>query len=473
MSLRFCQFLTEGIAQLSYLVGDTKSRTCAIFDPRRDVEIYIEAARKLGLSITHIFETHIHADFVSGSRELKARRADQADIYVSTEHQTHYGFPHKPAKDGFTLDMGETCITARHTPGHTPEHMSFLLSEKNRSVPWAVLSGDCLFADSIGRPDLLGDETEELTEDLFRSLTRFYLTLDDGVVVYPGHGSGSPCGANIGSRLTSTIGYERRFNSFLNARSFEKFRRLVLGTLPPVPTYYPRMKEMNRVGPEILGERNVPGLEPRYFRELLDRGEALLVDTRPMLAFGGGHIPGALNIGARPLLSVWAGWLLRPDQPLLLVLEDDSELQEVVRLFTRTGYSNLTGYLVGGMSAWLESGYEMRTLPQLPVHDVRSGREEVTVVDVRSNAEWAGGHIPGALNIPLPELTSKAGELMRKGPVAVYCGSGYRASLAASLLLRQGFEVRNIPGSLSAWRDSGYPVESEAEAVESANTVTG
>ncbi|RPJ60260.1 MAG: MBL fold metallo-hydrolase [Acidobacteria bacterium] len=471
MSLRFCQFLTEGIAQLSYLIGDTKSRTCAIFDPRRDVEIYLETARSLGLAITQIFETHIHADFVSGSRELAARLGDQAEVYVSTERQTRYDFPHKPLKDGFTREMGEMCITARHTPGHTPEHMSFLLSEKDRDAPWAVLSGDCLFADSVGRPDLLGPRTEELAADLFQSLNRFYLTLDDGVIVYPGHGSGSPCGAHIGSRLASTIGYERRFNSFLKARGFEEFRHLILGSLPPVPNYYPHMKKVNQAGPEILGEPAVPGFEPRQFKELVERGEAVLVDTRSMLAFGGGHIPRALNIGARPILSVWAGWLLRPDQPILLVLENDSELPGLVPLFTRTGYSNLTGYLAGGMAAWLEAGYEMRALSQLSVQDIRDVSQAVTVLDVRSNAEWGAGHIPGARNVPLPELMTKAEDLVPKEPVAVYCGGGYRASLAASLLLKKGFtKVRNIPGSFGAWKRNGYPVESELEA---ADKVTG
>jgi len=465
MSLRFCQFLTEGIAQLSYLVGDTKSHACAIFDPRRDVEIYMEAARDLGLAITHIFETHIHADFVSGSRELAARLKDQAEIYVSTERQTQYGFSHKAVKDGFKLEIGETCITARHTPGHTPEHMSYLLTEKSREVPWAVLSGDCLFADSAGRPDLLGDKTEELTEDLFRSLNRFYLTLDDGVVVYPGHGSGSPCGANIGSRLATTIGYERRFNPFLKAKGLEEFRRVVLGNLPPVPRYYPYMKKVNQAGPEVLGEPTVPGLHPDEFREWLERGEAVLVDTRSMLAFGGGHIPDALNLGARPMLSVWAGWLLRPEEPLLLVLENDSELQNVISLFTRTGYSNLVGYLAGSMAAWLDAGYEMRTLKQLPVREIRNRPKDITVIDVRSESEWAAAHIPGALNVPLPELLTEAKDRVPRGRLAVYCGSGYRASVAASLLLREGIdEVSNIPGSFNAWKGNEYPVESEAEA---------
>ncbi|MFB3906005.1 MAG: rhodanese-like domain-containing protein [Acidobacteriota bacterium] len=469
MSLRFYQFLTEGLAQLSYLVGDTKSRTCAIFDPRRDVEIYLQAACNLGLSISYIFETHIHADYVSGSRELAARLGNQAEICVSTERDTSYGFPHRPVKDGFTLTMGETCITARHTPGHTPEHVSYLLSEKNPNAPWAVLSGDCLFAESAGRPDLLGEKTEQLTGDLFHSLTRFYLSLDDGVVVYPGHGSGSPCGANIGSRLTTTIGYERRFNPFLRTRRVEEFRALVLGTLPPVPTYYPRMKKVNQAGPEILGGSAVPGLRPGQFKEVLERGEAVLVDTRSVLAFGGGHIPGALNLGSRPLLSVWAGWLLSPDQPILLVLEDDSALPDVLPLCIRTGYSDFAGYLAGGMAAWLEAGYEVRTLGQLAVQDIYSGREKVSVLDVRTNAEWATAHIPGALHVPLPELMTGAKERVPEGPLAVYCGSGYRASLAASLLLREGVDqVKNILGSFNAWRARGYPVESESEAVQPA-----
>ncbi|RPI26803.1 MAG: MBL fold metallo-hydrolase [Acidobacteria bacterium] len=466
MSLRFCQFHTEGIAQLSYLMGDTKTRTCVMFDPRPDVGIYIETARELGLAITHIFETHIHADFVSGSRELAARLGNAPRICLSTERATRYGFDHEAIRDGFTLALGETSIVARHTPGHTPEHLSYLLIEKARGVPWAVLSGDCLFADSAGRPDLLGDKTEALTTDLFNSLSRFYLSLDDGVIVYPGHGSGSPCGASIGSRLTSTIGYERRFNPFLQCKRLEEFRAFVLGNLPPVPDYYPRMKRLNQAGPEIVAELEVAGMSPGEFRREVEREDALLIDTRSMLSFGGGHIPGVLNIGARPLLSVWAGWLLPPDKPLLLVLEDDNELRRVLSLFVRTGYSRFSGYLAGGMAAWMDAGYQMRRLPQLAVEEIRSGRTARTILDVRTEREWASGHIPGAVNIPLPQLRSRSGSMIPRGPVAAYCGSGYRASLAASILLQEGFqEVYNIPGSFNAWKSSQYPVETEAETV--------
>jgi len=430
------------------------------------VDIYIKTARELGLAITDIFETHIHADLVSGARELAARLWNRPRLRLSSERDTSYGFDCEPIQDGFKLELGETSIIARHTPGHTPEHISYLLVEEGRDMPWAVLSGDCLFADSVGRPDLLKGMTDRLLKDLFDSLTHFYLGLDDAVIVYPGHGSGSPCGANIASRLSTTIGYERRFNPFLNCKGFEEFRALVTETLPPIPNYYPVMKKVNQAGPEIVGELQIAGLSPAEFKREIERGEALLLDTRSILSFGGGHIPGAINIGARPILSVWAGWLLPSDKPLLLVLEDDTQLYDVLPLLIRTGYTAFAGYLAGGMAAWIDAGYEIKRLNQLSVQEVRSGATNMTLLDVRTEGEWMNGHIPGALHIPLPDLQSKAKQTIPKGPVAVYCGSGYRASIAGSILLNEGYEeVWNIPGSFSAWKNNDYPIEGEAEAL--------
>src|SRR5438876_1905197 len=419
-------------------------------------------AREAGLAITHIFETHIHADLVSGSRELCAR-VDSAKIFVSSEGGASYGFAHEQVKDGDRFTFGELLIVARHTPGHTPEHVSYVLAEADHpDTPWGVLTGDSLFVSSAGRPDLLGaDHTDELAAQQFQTLRNFYLRLPDHVMIYPNHGAGSPCGADIGERLSSTIGYERKFNKFLQFDDVKKFTDYAIRTAPPVPHYYPVMKKLNAKGPEILGNLpRVPGLPPKAFREAIEKKAGLLVDVRTMLAFGGGHIPGALNIGGSPILSIWAGWMLDPDEPILLVVESEGDLEEIVRLFIRTGYSRFAGYLVGGMKAWDAAGFSNAEIGQMTVHELNKRGSSLPVVDVRSRGEWKRGHVPGARHRCLPGLRQRTGELAHARPTAVYCGSGYRASIATSILKPEGFnELWNVPGSWEAWKTAGFPVE--------------
>lgn len=462
MSLVFERIQTEGIAELSYLLGDDSEGVAAIFDPTPDVEKYLALAREKKVSITHIFETHIHADMVSGARELCDRVAS-AKIYVSHEGDARYGFDHEKVKDGDSFTFGKTVVTARHTPGHTPEHISYVVAEKDHpDTPWGVLTGDSLFVSSAGRPDLLGSgETEKLTSQLFEMLRSFYLPLPDSVVIYPAHGHGSPCGADIGDRMESTIGYERKFNPFLQFTDFEKFKEYALSTAPPVPKYYPLMKKVNAKGPEVLGNLpRVPGLPPKIFNEAVHKKEGVLVDTRMMLAFGGGHIKGALNIGGSPMLSIWAGWLLKADEPILLVLNEDSELEEIVKLFIRTGYTKFAGYLVGGMKAWDNAGLPLEEVGQMTVHEVKDAGSRLQIVDVRAPSEWKSGHVPGARHIFVPDLREKIGELDREKPTAVYCDSGYRASIGTSILKQEGFQcVCNIPGSWQAWKKAKFPIE--------------
>src|ERR687888_2197805 len=359
MSLVFKTIQTEGIAELSYLVGDDDEGVAAVFDPRADCDVYIEAARHAGVVITHIFETHIHADLMSGSRELWAR-LETAKIYASGEGGAEYGFDPEKIKDGDRFTFGEVLVTARHTPGHTPEHMFYLLAEKDHpDEPWAVLTGDSLFVSSAGRPDLLGEKhTQQLAEQQFHTLHGFYLKLPDHVMIYPNHGAGSPCGADIGARLSSTIGYERKFNKFLQFNDAKSFTDYAINSAPPVPHYYPLMKRVNAEGPKVLGNLpRVPGLPPKSFKEAIEKKTGVLVDVRTMLAFGGGHISGALNIGGTPILSIWAGWMLDPEKPILLVMESDDDLERIVRLFVRTGYTKFAGYLIGGMKAWDAAGF--------------------------------------------------------------------------------------------------------------------
>jgi hydroxyacylglutathione hydrolase len=462
MSLVFKTIQTEGIAELSYLVGDDDEGIAAVFDPRADCDVYIEAAREAGVAITHIFETHIHADLVSGSRELCAR-LEPAKIYASGEGGAEYGFDPEKIKDGDRFTFGEVLVTARHTPGHTPEHMSYLLAEADHpDEPWAVLTGDSLFVSSAGRPDLLGEKhTKQLAEQQFYTLHDFYLKLPDHVIIYPNHGAGSPCGADIGARLSSTIGYERKFNKFLQFADAKSFTDFAIKTAPPVPHYYPIMKRVNAEGPKVLGNLpRVPGLFPRAFKDAIEKKAGVLVDVRNMLAFGGGHIAGALNIGGTPILSIWAGWMLDPEKPILLVLESDDDLERIVRLFVRTGYTKFAGYLVGGMKAWHAEGFPLERIGQMSVHELNQRRSSLQVVDVRSPGEWKKGHVPGARHIFVPELGKRTGELDRNKPTAVYCGSGYRASIATSIMKTQGFnELWNVPGSWEAWKKAKLPIE--------------
>jgi hydroxyacylglutathione hydrolase len=462
VALIFESIQTEGIAQLSYLVGDDAAGVAAVFDPRPDVDCYLDLARGKQVSITHIFETHIHADLVSGARELCAR-VETAKIFVSHEGGARYDFDHEPLHDGDTFKLGSVLITARHTPGHTPEHVAYLLAEEDHPhAPWGVLSGDSLFVSSAGRPDLLGNaQAKKLAEKLFHTLRDIYLKLDDGVIIYPGHGAGSPCGADIGDRLSSTIGHERRFNEFLQFDQMKSFTDYALSTAPPTPAYYPRMKKVNAKGPEMLGKLpDVRGLPPEVFQEAVRQDDHVLIDTRMMLAFGGGHIRGALNIGGKPMLSIWAGWLLDPKKPLLLVLESDGRLHEIVRYLVRTGFTRFAGYLVGGMTAWINAGLPLESVGQMTVHEVKSAGGKLQLLDVRAPDEWESGHIPNARHVFLGELRERLGKLDRTHATAVYCDSGYRASIAASILKQAGFtDVCNIPGSWQAWKNAGFPVE--------------
>src|SRR5215472_4982667 len=462
MSLVFKTIQTEGIAELSYLVGDDDVGIAAVFDPRPDCDIYIAMARESGVAITHIFETHIHADLVSGSRELCAR-LESAKIYASGEAGAEYGFEPEKIKDGARFIFGEVLVTARHTPGHTPEHMSYLVAEADHSdEPWAVLTGDSLFVSSAGRPDLLGEKhTKQLAKQQFHTLHDFYLKLPDHVMIYPNHGAGSPCGADIGARLSSTVGYERKFNKFLQFDDAKSFTDFAIKTAPPVPHYYPVMKRLNADGPKVLGSLpRVPGLPPKAFKQAIEKKAGVLVDVRNMLAFGGGHIAGALNIGGSPTLSIWAGWMLDPEKPILVVLENDGDLENILRLFVRTGYTKFAGYLIDGMKSWDAAGFSIERIGQMSVHELNEKKSLLQVVDVRGPGEWKKGHVPGARHIFVPEIRKRIGELDRTKPTVVYCGSGYRSSIAASILKPAGFkELWNVPGSWEAWKKAKLPIE--------------
>ena len=464
MALIFERIQTAGIAELSYLFGDDSKGIAAVIDPRADVEVYVDLARKHSVSITHVFETHIHADLVSGAREL-ADRTGTAEVYVSGEAGARYGFKPKRIKHGDKFEFGCQVLTVRHTPGHTPEHVSYEVAEKDHlDSPWGVFTGDSLFVNSAGRPDLLGKDADKLAAQLYDTLFKYFAKLDAGVIIHPSHGHGSPCGADIGDRLESTIGYEKKFNPYLQKKDKKAFVEYALSSAPPEPTYYKRMKKENAAGPKVLG--NLPGiaaLPANQFKAAVESGKNVLVDTRSMLAFGGGHIENALSIGATPELTVWAGWMLNPATPILLVLNEDAMAEKVVRFFVRSGYTKFAGYLANGMKAWQNEGYSLVDTPQMTVNEVTTC-DGVQVLDVRSPSEWEKGHIPCAKHIFLPEIPKRVKELDKKRAVVTYCATGYRASLASSLLQQEGFkDVRNMPGSFTAWKNAGLPIEKDGK----------
>jgi hydroxyacylglutathione hydrolase len=447
---------SKGLAHLSYVLGDDDKGICAVIDPRRDVSVYLDIARRNNCRITHIFETHIHADFVSGAPELAAQTGAQIVGGVSDD----YAFDLHQAKAGEEYSCGVLTIRVLHTPGHTPEHISLLVSGgKGSKEAWGVFTGDTLFAGEVGRPDLLGGGSEEkLARQLFHSLHEVLFKLGDEVEIYPAHGSGSPCGGSIGDRLTSTIGYERLHQEKLQIENEDDFVKAVLSDLPPAPTYYPRMKKVNAAGAGVLGcLRNLPPMDANKLEARMQDENALVLDTREIEAFGGAHIKGALNIALRAEFPVWSGWMLEPEQKILLVLDDEADLDIVQRHLLRIGIENVAGFLRHGMGGWLEAGKPFETLPQMSVHELKDRLDELQVLDVRGEDEWNKGHIKGATHHFLGQLKDEELQFDHETPLAVYCGSGYRASIAASVLQARGFtSVSSVPGSIKAWLAAGY-----------------
>ncbi|HRO49099.1 MAG TPA: rhodanese-like domain-containing protein [Hyphomicrobium sp.] len=456
-----------GISHYSYFIGDTITGAAAVIDPKRDVDDYIELARKHRLTITHAIDTHIHADFVSGARELAHRTG--AAVCASTEGGAAYGYAVQPLRDGAVLEVGDLRLQAIHTPGHTPEHMSYLASRRGKPNDyWGLFTGDFLFAGAVGRPDLMGVEnTDRLARLLYQSVQSAYTALPDALPIYPAHGPGSPCGAGIVQRDgIPTLGIERELNPALQFKDEEKFIEDLLFSQPPVPYYWPRMKQINARGPEVLGELPTPhAMAPKEFKTLVQSGTVQLLDTRHMLAFGGAHVPHAINIGHSPSVSMWGGWLLNPEQPIALVVPSKGAEREVVAWLARVGLMKFAAVLdVGkhpsGMDAWVMEGEDFTAIPQLSVHDLRKRmvKDEIQVFDVRQPQEWDQGHLPGARFMFLPEIQKRMTELDKSKPIAVYCGTGYRASIAASLLKRASFNVYSVPGSFGGWLEAGYDV---------------
>jgi hydroxyacylglutathione hydrolase len=448
----FQRFSDDGLAQASYLVACDRTRDAAVVDPRRDIDVYVRAAEQHGLRLAYAIETHTHADFVSGARELAAHGA-----IVVAGPGADLQFAHHEAQHNEAIQLGDVSLQILHTPGHTPEHISIVVREPGS--PARVLTGDTLFVHAVGRPDLLGaDHMRALADSLYDSLFDTLLSLDDAIEVHPGHGAGSLCGAGIGDAPHSTIGQERRFNPLLQLRSRPAFVKAVLDDLPETPPYFPRMKRINRDGPSVRElDRGVPPVRPLAAREasaLIEDG-ALLLDMRSPDAFAAAHISGALNVGFGPRIAYWAGWLVPADAKLILLPGDPPQATEAARQLLRVGFDEVRGYLDGGVEAWKRDGFatsamELISARELRDRSARGARQ--TIVDVRTTREWESGHIDGAINIPLGQLPDRTSELRGDRTIITVCESGYRSSLAASVLQRAGVDVINVSDGTAAYR---------------------
>ncbi|MFT3894201.1 MAG: MBL fold metallo-hydrolase [Anaerolineales bacterium] len=459
------QFFVEGLGCASYLVGCEAKGVAAVVDPDREIQKYLEVAASRGLKITHIIETHLHADHVSGNTDLAARTG--ADIYVHESSGAE--FAHKPLKHDDVLELGNIRLKVLHTPGHTPESMTLLIADTTRAEePWLALTGDTLFVGDMGRPDLVGMEAaRELANNMYDTLTEKILPLNDSLMIYPGHGAGSLCGKSIGSMKSTTLGFERKYNPALSPRERKSFIEYAVSDLPEQPGNHTRIKAMNRKGPKPLG---VVEKRPLTIQESIphfQRGAGLL-DTRSKAEYVQAHIPGSVHLEADSQLSNRIGFVFPPDVPVILLLTDPSEYEQVVYSLARVGYDNVVGYLSEGLDIWEKMGLpitagdiqdlEPRELYQL-MQTCTNGDCPV-VVDVREPWEYRQGHVPGAVLIPLGQLSARLKELDPAHPVAVICASGSRSQSAAALLGQKGFKtVYNILGGTGAWMYSGLEFE--------------
>jgi glyoxylase-like metal-dependent hydrolase (beta-lactamase superfamily II)/rhodanese-related sulfurtransferase len=450
----FKQFYVGCLAHASYLIGDGED--AAIVDPSRDVEMYLAEARNRGLTIRWVLETHLHADFVSGHRELAERTGARIGIGRKADAQ----FPHEALAEGDEIRLGNVVLHAIETPGHTPESLSFLVFEHaGDAKPWGVLTGDTLFVGDVGRVDILSSRlpVTELAGLMYDSLHGKLLKLPDETRVYPAHGAGSLCGRTIRAESWSTIGQERTMNPALKPMSREQFVAEIARDVPETPVYFLHSRDLNRLGPALrAGAEMPPALVPGEFAAAARRGGVIL-DARSPEAHGAAHPAGALNVGLDGQYASWVGTLVRPENRLLLVVEPERAEEAVMRL-ARVGYENVIGILDGGIERWKAAGLPVESVQQEPIERVlEPGRR---VLDVRRPSEWERFHLKGATLIPLGQLAARAGELDRDADWLIVCASGYRSSMAVGVLRRAGFKrLANARGGMDAYQRTGLPVE--------------
>jgi hydroxyacylglutathione hydrolase len=460
------QFFIEGLGCASYIVGCEAKGVAAVVDPDRDVQKYLDAAAARGLTITHIIETHLHADHVSGNTDLAARTGAQIFLHESSGAE----FAHQLLRDGEVLELGNLRLKVIHTPGHTPESITLLVSDTTRSEqPWLALTGDTLFVGDIGRPDLVGAEAAQgLAGDMYRSLFEKILPLEDGLLIYPGHGAGSLCGKSIGSMRATTLGYERHFNPALTPREKDDFITFATSGLPEQPGNHKRIKAMNRKGIKPLGKVKPQPLTIRESLPHFQRGAGLL-DTRSKEAYVQAHIPGSVHLEADAQLSNRIGFVFPPEAPMILLLDNPSDYERVVYSLARVGYENVIGYVAEGLDVWENMGLPITAgdVKDIEPNELHNILEHCTadcpiVVDVREPWEFRQGHVPGAILMPLGQLSTRLAELNPEHPVAVICASGSRSQSAAALLGQKGFKtIYNVVGGTGAWTYSGLPLAND------------
>ena len=459
----FEQFYLGCLAHASYLLGSEGE--AIVVDPQRDVDLYLKAAEEHGLTIRHIFETHLHADFVSGHKELAARIG--AKIYFGV--QAGATFSHVAVRDGFNLQVGKLRVGVLETPGHTLESICLVVTDEEKSQkPWAVLTGDTLFIGDVGRPDLSRTHTpEQLAGLLYDSLHNKLLKLPDEVLVYPAHGAGSLCGRNMRAERSSTIGTERLTNYALQIKTREEFIKQLTSNLPARPEYFLQDAEINRGGAPSLAELpELNGISPAELKALLEES-VLALDVRPGDQFAAGHVPGSVNIPLSGQFASWAGSIIGLSSRPVLIADTPEQLSEARLRLARVGIETERGYLDGGVTGWKQTGFKLAILPEISVHDLQKQLSEnkISVLDVRREGEWMAGHIDGAGWWPLDRFRVSPPDVDLNVPLAVHCQSGYRSIIACSLLQRAGFQnVVNVSGGFGAWQEAKLPVAAGAPA---------
>lgn len=457
------QIQIESLGNSSYIVGSESAKICAIIDPVRDIDIYTREAEAQGMRIAYTLETHVHNDFVSGSRELAAR----VGATVCSAAAGGLIFEHRGLRGGDTIELGDVRIDVIATPGHTPEHISFLATDTTRGEgPHALFSGGALLVGGVARSDLLGDDIAPFLGRWFHQTIKQQLdTMSDDVAVYPTHGGGSFCLATPSGSgaTTTTIGQERATNLYFQASTESDFLDLALSDLPPVPAYYSRMAAINIRGPRILG--GVPQIYPLTPNEVWVKvqQESAALDLRSPEEYATRHIPKAFSVPFGGSAGTWVGWLVEVSKPLVLVSDDPLQREEMVRQLIRIGYDVVDGYLGGGMDAWESAGLPQANVrlvtPQEVYAEMESGHGPMPI-DVRFGYEWRTGHVPDARHIALGDLPTGVRELSKEGAYAAFCAAGVRAATAASVMEREGIDdVSLVVGGTSAWQAAGYPLD--------------
>lgn len=468
----FIRLYDDALAQASYLIGCAASGTAVVIDPNRLVDQYLAAAQAHGLTIAAVTETHIHADFVSGSRELAQRTGATLHLSACGPPEWQYEFRGEAnvrlLQHGDSIRVGQVELKTVHTPGHTPEHVSFLVTEGAAALdPMGIVTGDFVFAGDVGRPDLLEKTANVIgsaeggARQLFKSLA-WFKTLLDYLQVWPGHGAGSACGKGLSAMPQSTVGYERRYNWALGVDDESEFARQVLDGQPEPPRYFREMKRINRAGPRILGRIALPPKQADTRLSEVLVNDALLADTRPAADFAAGHIAGTLSLPFNKSFATWAGSLIPYDRDLYLLVDTTrpAQLDQTVQTLAMIGLDAVRGYFdLTALSAWIGQGKSLQRTRQMTVADLAGNPDGLVVLDVRGLTEWEAGHMPGALHIPLAELPERLAEVPHDHPIAVHCQGGGRSAIAASLLQAKGLnEVANIAGGFGAWTAAGLPV---------------